>query len=233
MEDKSFYLSDLALEMLVSSQGISGVPLPTSGKLKEASQEEMIKELYSLVANGIMENNEEKKCFTLNTELAPLIRNVLRSKYLLRVTDMRYTQIPFYCYLSDDKVTVMENGGFHGGVKLGGIKTHSLGEMLFKKLDVIENSENISVDIEELTGFDVLPEEMLSMDIEDFKSGFGDVESCIDMISYENRKTVCRIIVFKNSSEYKIAVMTEKNILMCDCTFENFCKVTERMTGDN
>lgn len=234
MEDKSFYLSELALEMLVSSQGVSKIPLPTSGGLKEASREDMLKELYSLVSNGIMENNEEKNCFTVNEELVPFIKTILSSKSVLRVTDMRYTKSPFYCYLSADNVTVMEKSGFHGGVKLGSIKAESLSEKLFNKFNITENSENVSGGTEELeTGDDIFPAEMLLMDIEELKSGFDDTEGCIDVIRCENLNIVCRIMIFKKSSEYKIAVMNERKILICDYTFANFCKATERMTGED
>lgn len=231
MEDKSFYLSDLAFEMLALSQDIPRVLLPVTGALKEASQEEMIKELYSLVSNGIMENDEENNCFTLNKDLAPVLRTILGSKSVLRVSDLRYAHSPFYCYLSENNAAVVEAGSFHGAAKLGGICYDAVNERIFKKLNIAENAENVSDDIEELETGTLFPEEMLSADIEDIRNGFGDIEGCIDMISCKNLDTVCRILIFRKSSEYKIAVMTDKKTFLCDYIYSNFCRAIEKMTG--
>lgn len=232
MEDKSFYLSDLALEMIVLSQDIPQILLPVSGVLKDTSQEEMIKELYSLVSNGIMENDEKNNCFALNKDLATLLKTVIGSQSVLRVSDLRYAHNPVYCYLSGDSVTVIEAGGFHSGIKLSGISSDDLNERIFKNLNITENAENVSSDIEEVESGKIFPEEMLSTDIEDLRKGFDDIEGCVDIISCENFDTVCRILVFKKSSEYKIAVLTEDKTLVCDYTYQNFCRVTEKKTGE-
>lgn len=233
MEDKSFYLSDLALEMLILSQKISGIPLPVSGVLKKASQEDMIKELYLLVSNGIMENNEEKGCFMLNKDLTPILKTIIRSKSVIRVADLRYSNGPSYCYLSEDRAAVVENSNLHSGLKLGAAKTEDVFETIFKNLNVSENSENVSENFEKLETGDAFFEDMLLMDIEDLKKGFGDAESCVDILSCKTLNTICRILIFKKTPEYKIAVMTEKEILLCDYTYANFCRAMAGMTREN
>lgn len=241
MADKSFYLSELALEMLVASQNEEKVIIPTAGILKKSEPTALYSELYSLVANNIVINNIETACFDINEELAPIFKSIFSSKAVLKVTECSDSNNPIYYYLAPCGIAELKNNSLRRSVGLRHLNINELADSILSDLILPTDYQNLNKDTDMFistvdeyfaSNCDCICPEMLKNNVDELKNQIEGAVGFIDLISREDLNAISRIAVYKKSVYYKIAQISIQNVIINNYSRINFNKAIETMTGE-
>lgn len=206
MSDNGFYLSVLALEMLVASQGNKKAVLPVASELKKSKTKDLYAELYSMVSNGILLNEEGAGRFEINKDLAPIIKSMVSSKGVLMVVKCNRPHTPVYYYLSKDGIVKLNACSTREGVRLSRLMREELTESVICNLGLPEDIHNLDSDKEKFinivenhqnTPYQGVCCDMLSYSREEMTDRIDGIEGYADLIVNKELKTVRRMAVLK------------------------------------
>lgn len=241
MADKAFYLSEFAFEMLIMSQNIEKVIIPIPEIVGKAEPESLYSELYSLVVNNIVINNAETACFDINEELVPIFKSIFSSKAVLRVTGRSKCNIFSYYYLSPYGIAELKNNCVRKSIRLRHLNDNELYDSIISNLILPRNYKNHNTDTDAFISSvdecfansgDFIETKMLNKSVDELEEQIERSIGFVDLISRDNLNVISRIVVYKKSIYYKIAQITEENVLISNYSRINFNKAIEKMMGD-
>lgn len=241
MSDKNFYLSELALEMLIASQGVKKINLPFGGVLKNSEPEDLHAELYSLFSNGIVSNGGESEGFAINGEVARILKCIINAKAIIRAENCRYSAPAVCYYLSDGGAAELRRDGCRKSVKLGYLSCEEIGDSIIEELELpaeykffdggasrfIENIDSGFSDAD--SG---ICTQMLEYEREEIKNKIDGLTGIVDLIMNDSLKTTVRTVVFRRTVYYKVAVITESTVSLNNYERNSFCAAINEMTGE-
>lgn len=220
LENKTFYISELALGMLAETQKNNDVYLPESNVFAGAEAVDWHKELFALASKGVVKISAEEDCFNISDELLPVLNNVFTAKAIMTVTDVCFNR-NFIYYVTSLGITELSKNSSRKGYGLTLLDAHDLSSWLQEKLRLPEeySGSTLETDIfinsveEHLNIKDPLfSVEHLNMSIDEIKETIDDVMSVIDVFSCEEKKVVSRIVIYQRSVYYKIAEISSKGV---------------------
>lgn len=240
MSDNGFFLSILAIEMLLASQGNKKTVLPVESELKKAKTKDLYAEIYSMVSSGILLNEDGAESFEINQEFAPIIRSMISSEGILMVVKCSRPHTPVYYYLSKYGIVKLNTSSTREGVRLSRLIQEELTESVINNLGLPEVGPNLDSDKEKFINsvenhqcnpYRDVCSDMLSYSREKMIEIIDGIEGYVDLILNENLKTVKRIVVFKKNVYYKIAGITENTVNISNYSKGELFKVIEAITG--
>lgn len=214
---KSYFLSSLAFEVLVSSQCDEEIFLPGDGEIEKADDSAIIYGMHKMVESGALVATEDSG-FDISPDFAPIIKSIINAKMIIKaLTPVK--AYPIYYYICDRTTAFIEPAVNRKNIyRVGAINNSELAELIHSNMELPSEDEFLQENIETFQevimtrGYDDTNEKTvlgisLNTPIEEAVQN-EDVLSIIDIFSAKSGEPVSRWIIYRLSVLEKTAVIS-------------------------
>lgn len=240
MDDRTFYISELALGMFAETQNNSDVYIPESNAFAETETADWHKELFFLASKGIVKFSEETGRFEICDNFVPVLKNIFTAKTIITAVNC-FSNKNYMYYIADSGITGLSRSWNRKGYGLTFLDTYDLANHMQKVLRLPEEygSSTVETDvfinlIEESLGIEesLFSIEHLNMSIDEIKKSVDGIASVIDIFSCKEKKVVLRIVIYRRSVYYKIAEISVNGVSTVSYSGVSFNDVINNGVGE-
>lgn len=239
MEDKSLYLSELALGILAKAQK-HDVYIPDSDVYKTAEITDLHKELFSLASKGILEISEQSGLLKICEEFLTVLKNIFNAKLLITTHNCSSDSNRMY-FFAPTGITELSRNVNRQKYRMMLLNRPEFTNCIreFLELPTPYNNSNSETELfidlieeNDCRKEQVFSTEYMNKSIDEIKSSVADVASVIDLFSCQTNKVVSRMIVYKCSVYYKIVTVTSDKVNVINYNYTAFEDMLSESIGE-